>query len=727
MKFSRLFMIFAMSTGALLVGCRGDKLPKPFTITWRNYDGEILEIDHRVFEGVTPSYDGETPTRPDDSQYGYTFAGWTPEVTPAHRDQDYYATYDTYLLRYTIDFELNGGVSESYEGPVQVDSFLEAQEHFFFDCVKPNWNFRGWSFKGEKIFDEKGNLLANPEMERNMTFTAIFMQNVKLSIISNNTAGGTYTGEGEYPFNTDVTVEAVENEGYQFVGWYQDNELISANKIYNCRMYSMDVTIEARFEAKYYELKIESNNEDNGLVLLQDGVLDHYVKEYTTYYQYTKQATIVANTLNDTRFLGWFKDDGELLDTSAVYKFVMPMHDYSLIAKWNYFTITYKLNGGTNDSRNPTEYTLETEEDDLHLYNPTKGGSTFLGWSYNNPLTGEEEYVEDINPEWMDNIELKAVWAADKHNLTVDVVNNSYGSAGAISGQGYSDEVIKVKATANVDAVFLGWFVNNVKVSTSATYTFAMPHNDYTITAEFQSKDSLGITVSADSDYYYYGLYPQSVITGSTATILNSVKENSVAEDNGCYIYRGNYFYERNSSWYLCKKIPWKTLKTSGNDHLLLCGLLIDACTYGSNNTYKDSNEQKYMNSNFYGLAFALNSSKIQVTTVDNSVSTTSTTTRYCDNTNDKIYGLSYVDYKSNSLGFDSSTSASLTRKCKATDFSKAKVSSTYYDSNSYGAYLTRSPAANTYYVSLIEKDGRISEGSVSTIYFIRPAMHIII
>lgn len=726
MKLSRFLTVFAVSAALVLPGCnknKGERLDY-YKVTWYNWDGEILEIDDRVLENTTPHYDGETPTRPDDSQYSYTFDKWTPDIAPVHRDQEYTATYTSELLTYTIDFELNGGTSASYEGPKQVASFNEAKELFFFDCVKPGWNFRGWSFKGVKIYDEKGILLANPEMERNMTFTAIFSQTVKLTIFSNNTAGGTYIGDGEYPYNTDVSVVATENEGYAFVGWYSNNELVSANKEYNFRMWSEDFTLEVRFEPKSYKLEIESNNASNGLVLLQDGILDHYVAEYETYYQFTKQATIVALSSNDTRFLGWFTEDNQLMDTNAVYKFVMPMEDCHLIAKWNYFTVTYKMNGGTNDSRNITEYTLETDPETLHLYTPTKGGSSFLGWSYNNPATGEEEYVTEINPQWMDNIELVAVWAADKHTLTINTVNGSCGIA-TYSGTGYSDEVMRAIATVNNDSVFLGWFANNVKITSNLTYTFSMPHNDYTLTAEFQTKEKLGITITSDSSNYYYGLYPQKKITGTTATTLNSVKENSTMESNGCYIYNGNYYYQRNTTWYLCDKIAWRSLKSSGNDRLLLADMLVDACAYGTNNTYKDCAQHRYLNSDFYSLAFALNSSKIAITTVDNSVSTTSTTTRYCDNTNDKIYPLSYVDYKSNSLGFESGTAASTTRKAKATDFAKDKVSSDKYDSNSYGAYLTRSPAANTYYVSLISITGQITEGSVSTTYFIRPAMHV--
>lgn len=54
--------------------------PTTCTVTWANYDGTILETDENVSLGELPSYDGEIPVRPSDSEYTYTFAGWDKDV-----------------------------------------------------------------------------------------------------------------------------------------------------------------------------------------------------------------------------------------------------------------------------------------------------------------------------------------------------------------------------------------------------------------------------------------------------------------------------------------------------------------------------------------------------------------------------------------------------------------------------------------------------------------------
>ena len=69
------------------------KTPKTFTVTWVNWNGDLLEKDEDVKYNSTPSYDGKTPTRPASGRYTYTFNGWTPALSPVTDDITYTATY----------------------------------------------------------------------------------------------------------------------------------------------------------------------------------------------------------------------------------------------------------------------------------------------------------------------------------------------------------------------------------------------------------------------------------------------------------------------------------------------------------------------------------------------------------------------------------------------------------------------------------------------------------
>ena len=64
-----------------------------FTITWKDYDGTVLETDSDVAYGATPEYNGETPKRDDTANIKYTFAGWTPEIDTVKGATTYTAAY----------------------------------------------------------------------------------------------------------------------------------------------------------------------------------------------------------------------------------------------------------------------------------------------------------------------------------------------------------------------------------------------------------------------------------------------------------------------------------------------------------------------------------------------------------------------------------------------------------------------------------------------------------
>ena len=63
-----------------------------YTIRFLNWDGSVLQSS-QVAQGSIPSYTGETPTRPEDDQYTYTFSGWSPTVVAATADADYTAQF----------------------------------------------------------------------------------------------------------------------------------------------------------------------------------------------------------------------------------------------------------------------------------------------------------------------------------------------------------------------------------------------------------------------------------------------------------------------------------------------------------------------------------------------------------------------------------------------------------------------------------------------------------
>ena len=64
-----------------------------YTVTWKNWNGDVLETDENVPYGTTPTYDGETPERTADAAGTYTFTGWNPGVGPIEGETVYIAQF----------------------------------------------------------------------------------------------------------------------------------------------------------------------------------------------------------------------------------------------------------------------------------------------------------------------------------------------------------------------------------------------------------------------------------------------------------------------------------------------------------------------------------------------------------------------------------------------------------------------------------------------------------
>ena len=126
-----------------LSGCQ---LSNSHTITWKNYDGTILETDSVAY-GSMPSYDGATPSRGGSAQYTYTFSGWSPEVSTVVGDATYTAQFSDAINFYTVTWknddsttlEVDEGVvygsTPSYDGDTPTKDETEAT----------TYTFSGWS------------------------------------------------------------------------------------------------------------------------------------------------------------------------------------------------------------------------------------------------------------------------------------------------------------------------------------------------------------------------------------------------------------------------------------------------------------------------------------------------------------------------------------------------------------------------------------------------------
>ena len=68
-----------------------------YTVRWLNADCSVLESAEYKF-GETPEYNGTVPSREQSDDYVYTFAGWTPKISPVSKNKDYVAVFDRLII-----------------------------------------------------------------------------------------------------------------------------------------------------------------------------------------------------------------------------------------------------------------------------------------------------------------------------------------------------------------------------------------------------------------------------------------------------------------------------------------------------------------------------------------------------------------------------------------------------------------------------------------------------
>lgn len=77
---------------------------RTYTVTWVNYNGDILENDDSVPYNEMPEYNGNTPVKEGNAEFTYTFSTWSPELSAITRDTTYTAQFTETRNNYTVTF-----------------------------------------------------------------------------------------------------------------------------------------------------------------------------------------------------------------------------------------------------------------------------------------------------------------------------------------------------------------------------------------------------------------------------------------------------------------------------------------------------------------------------------------------------------------------------------------------------------------------------------------------
>ena len=597
---------------------------------------------------------------------------------------------------------------------------------------KRGYDFQGWDLVDFKI--DASNLTA--EMWLDATYDLI---NYSITyIMGDPSIKNNPNNPNSYTVNDEITLKDPTREGYTFRYWVDQygNEIRNVIK----KGTIGDIVLKPVWNTgNKYIITLDPNGgelENNSVVVW-----------------YTQPYSLPVLERKGYEFRGWyFEEENKIIDNSGYWSYT---RDVTLVAKWSAikYSITYNLNGGTNNSLNPEWYTIE---DEIILLNPFKSGYTFLGWYCEKNLT------KKINIGSIGDIHLEAKWTPNQNGLFILSEDESYGLVRIISGTGYTDEMITIEAIPLEGYWFEGWYNQEEKVSDSKIYTFKMPDNDFTLIARFIINIEEYVSaprISEDKKTLTYGIYPQThvndietiealnIITETNSSDIyfynNSYYQKSIVKlneyNNPCYFSDGTQAIEGNVCWFKCEPIIWDILSiTNETQYSLVAHNVLDFQIFNEYdisdpkqyNNYENSYIREWLNQDFYDIAFSFGNNYIETTFVDNSPSTTSfpAIDGYSyNNTEDKVFLLSAIDYMDENV-FSSNSFNYPSLRCSASDFVVAKGCFCYskkIDENFYNFthYFTRSPSEFNIKVVEVFLNRPLSSGYVDFLGGIRPSI----
>jgi len=269
--------------------------------------------------------------------------------------------------------------------------------------------------------------------------------------------------------------------------------------------------------------------------------------------------------------------------------------------------------------------------------------------------------------------------------------------AGTVSGGGNktAGNSVTITAKTNPGYIFDGWYVGETRVRKDASWTFDMPsaHTKYEARwVIYQRIDGNG-DPSETGNFILFGEYPQTYVenpqlSGTTGTM--GELEYTLGLDG---VTR---YVEVNGLYFRVDPIKWRILNINslgadGDVAFILCESIIANKRYDDDaNYYNVSEIRAWLNDQFYTTAFStLQKQLIELTWVDNSVGSTGYSENQfaCDDTEDNIFLLSYVEATSAAYGLDTDAS----RIKQVTDYSK-KTGAWSGEYSSNGMWWLRSP-----------------------------------
>lgn len=533
-----------------------------YTVSFLDYDGSFL-ASVTVDEGETAVYPDSNPTRPDDDDYSYTFAGWDRSLANVQSSFSTYAQYQATSL-YLITFQNDDGTTLQQSKWKCGETPVYSGETPSKDGGKRyRYSFSGWS-------------PVITEATCDATYVATYDAEQLFSLITFDLDGGSsssYVASKEvYSIDASDFFFDVTKDGYQFRGWsYNGTKVFDET---GAKLSDVSLAPEMTFKAVYSDTcKLTLLSE------LTDGETDEEIATLSGAgeYAYNTQVEIAAEPSSPGySFIGWYEQESDtLVSSSSIYKYMMWSEDATLIAKFELVGFAFKAMSNNADLglvlvKQYSSYSYEesiecsvkyTNEVTVAANTLTDVG--FLGWyDEDNDLVSTNAVYTFTMPD--EDYSLEAKW--NQFDITYDLDGGTLDSDNPSTySKGVSISGLNEPTKEGYD--FLGWYLNDQLVENGTvlscvdaitlkakwqgkTYQVTLDPNNgsakKTISVTYGEQYVLDDPEGEYPDYCYFGCWHYSV--GNVTTALSSEGIWHIAQDVTLIAeYVSYYTYSLNS------------------------------------------------------------------------------------------------------------------------------------------------------------------------------------
>ncbi len=421
---------------------------------------------------------------------GYAFDGWYSAGQKASTETAYTVTL-TSDCTYQAKFVLNGYTLSFLSENTQKGTIL-AESTLLSGAIVPyktqitltatantGYEFLGWYEDGGETLVATTATYSFSMPAKAYALTAKFTEKFyALAYATENAEHGSVESaleNGEnVPYKTQVVLTATPNEGYSFLGWYEDgnNVPVSQSASYAFSMPAKAYSLTAKFTAQGYTLSYAVDDADRGEI--SSATASGSTVGYQT------QVTLTATEKVGYDFVGWYVAGSDTpIETSTTYTFTMPASAYSVTAnfapekRYVYFNDGYdRVHTETVDYNTP-----------VTLYTISKDNYNFLGW-FTSPSFNT---VYDENQKVTENITLYARWEALIITHDVVFVNDDGSTIGGVQKIVEGESIIMRPANPSKTGYnFTGWVYYDDEQNELPLTDQVKVYSDMTIHASYE-------------------------------------------------------------------------------------------------------------------------------------------------------------------------------------------------------------------------------------------------